>query len=236
MSVEFRKLATVRSTWVLLLTAQLIVIAGVSGRLARLDGTIDVDAQRTALAHVGLVALFSLLLGIMAVAGEYRYRTITDAYLAQPRRARVILDKLAVTVGAGFVFGLAACVTAVIATALWVGAKGSPMLLSSWQLWRTLIGGVAWNVAFAAIGVGVGALITNLLAAVAAALAWIALVEGIVGQIVGGAAKWLPFALGSALDGLGKGPAQWAAGVALAGYAVVFVVAALFTSVRRDVT
>jgi ABC-2 type transport system permease protein len=49
----------------------------------------------------------------------------------------------------------------------------------------------------------------------------------------------LPFALGSALDGLPTstgGPPQWQAGLALAGYAVAFAAAALVTAVRRDVT
>ena len=235
-AAEFRKLCTVRSTWLLLVIAQLVIVAGVSGLMARRSDRGTSAVQQGAAAHVGLVALFSLLLGIMAMAGEYRHRTITDAYLATPRRDRVVLAKLVVAVVAGVAFGVVSVVTALLATAAWVG---SALSISSWDLWRTLLGGLAWNVAFAAIGVGVGALITNLIAAVAAALAWLALVEGIVAQLIGGAAKWLPFALGSALDDLpGRtgGPPQWQAGLALAAYAAAFVVAAIATTLRRDVT
>jgi ABC-2 type transport system permease protein len=49
----------------------------------------------------------------------------------------------------------------------------------------------------------------------------------------------LPFALGSALDRLptvADGPPQWQAGLTLAGYGVAFAVAAVVTTVRRDIT
>jgi len=70
MRAEVRKLTTARSTWLLLAIAQLVVIAGVSGLMARRDDPASDDAQRGAIAHVGLVALFGLLIGILAMAGE----------------------------------------------------------------------------------------------------------------------------------------------------------------------
>jgi ABC-2 type transport system permease protein len=236
---ELRKLTTVRSTWLLLGVAQLVVLAGVSGLMLNRDDATTVTGQQEAVAHIGLVALFSLVLGILAIAGEYRHRTITDAYLAEPRRDRVVLAKLAVALGAGAVFGLAAAATALITAAVWLAAKGSSLSIGSGDLWRTILGGIAWNIAFAALGVAVGALITNLIAAVAAALAWLALVEGIVAQLLGDAGRWLPFALGAALDGLPTatdGPPQWQAALALTGYAAAFAIAGLAVTVRRDVT
>jgi ABC-2 type transport system permease protein len=239
LSAEFRKLRTVRTGWVVLALAQIVIVAGVSGLMLNSDDATTLAGQRGAVSHVGLVSLFSLVLGITAVAGEYRHRTITDAYLATPRRDRVVLAKLGVYTGAGVVFGVVGSVTALIATAAWLAAKGSSLDASSLDLWRTVAGGIGWNAAFAAIGVGIGALITNLMGAVAAALAWLALVEGIVAQLIGDAKDWLPFALGSTLDALPTstgGPRQWQAALALAGYAVAFAIAAIATTVRRDVT
>jgi len=239
MRAELRKLTTVRSTWLLLALAQVVVIAGVSGLMLRRDDPASDAAQRGALAHVGLVALFGLLAGIVAMAGEYRHRTITDTFLARPRRERVVLSKVVVAGGVGAVFGVSASVTALVADAVWLAAKGSSIDLANAVLWKTVAGGVGWNVAFAVVGVGVGALIPNLSAAVASALAWLALVEGIVGELIGGGARWLPFALGQALVGLPNSadrPAVWQAGSVLTLYALLFVAAGVAVTTRRDIT
>jgi ABC-2 type transport system permease protein len=238
-TAELRKLRSVRPPWTMLAGALLLVVGGVSGILLNRADAATPDGIRRAVAHVGLVSLFSLVLGITAVAGEYRHRTITDAYLATPRRARVVLGKLVVYTGAGLAYGVAAAGVAVVTVVIGLALKGDPIVLSNMDIWWTLGGCVVWNAVFAAIGVGVGALITNLMGAVAVALAWLALVEGVVAQLVTGLEGWLPFAAGSALGGLpGRGGDlnQWQGGLVLVGYAVVFTAIAVATTVRRDVT
>jgi ABC-2 type transport system permease protein len=240
--LELYKLRTVRAPLILLGLSQLVIIGGVSGLVVSSDTLRTADAAPGALAHVGLVSLFTLVLGITAVAGEYRNRTITDTYLSTPKRSRVIGAKLVAYAAAGTVFATVNAVTAVVATRVWWAAKDVPLDLGESEVWQTIVGCFAWNIAFAVIGVGVGALIRNLTAAIAAALAWAALVEGIVGQLLGDPARWLPFATGSALGNLAAAagaadpvPQLAAAGV-LAGYAAVFAVVAIATTVRRDVT
>lgn len=239
---EFRKLTTVRSPWLLLAAGPLLVVAGVTGLVQSGGDVHDPAVQSKALAHVALAALFTLIFGIFAVAGEYRHGTVTDTFLSTPARDRVVAAKLAVYGSVGAVAGLVSAAVAVAVTAAWWSAKGGSFHLSAAGSWRTLAGGVAVNVAFAAIGVGVGALLRNLALAIAAALAWIALVEGIAGQLVGtGLARWLPFsasqALGRAnLTGTARLLPQWGGALVLAGYAIAFAAVAMVTTLRRDVT
>jgi ABC-2 type transport system permease protein len=239
---EILKLRTIRSPLVLLVAAQLSVAAGVSGLFVSGGGanlSDPVTAQR-AIAHAGLVSLFSLVLGILAVAGEYRHKTITDTYLGTPRRGRVVAAKLGVYAGAGAGFGVISSIVAVAVTAIWLGAKGYSLDLGAAAVWRTLAGCVVWNACFAAVGVGIGALVRNVIAAIAAALAWLVLIEGIVGQLLGDLGQWLPLRSGQALEGV-PFPGidllpQWGGGVVLAAYAAIFALLAVSTTVRSDVS
>lgn len=239
---EFRKLTTVRGPWLLLAAGPLLVAAGITGLVVSGGNVHDPGTQRTALAHAGLAAIFPLILGILAVAGEYRHSTITDTYLSTPRRDRVIAAKLTVYALAGAAAGVVSSGVALAVTAAWWAGRGGHLQLSGTDIWLTLAGGVAANCALAAIGVGLGALIRNPAAAIATALAWFALIEGIAGQLLGsGLARWLPFyaseALGrSNLSATTRLLPQWGGALMLLGYVAVFAAAAVFTTLRRDVT
>lgn len=239
---EFGKLSTVRGPWLLLAAGPLLVVAGVTGLVVSGGNVHDPGTARTALAHAGLAAIFPLILGILAVAGEYRHSTITDTYLSTPRRDRVIAAKLAVYALAGAAAGVASSGVALAVTAAWWAERGGHLQLSGTDIWLTMLGGVAANCALAAIGVGLGALIRNPAAAIATALAWFALIEGILGQLLGpGLTRWLPFyaseALGrSNLSATARLLPQWGGGLMLLAYAAVFAAAAVFTTLRRDVT
>jgi ABC-2 type transport system permease protein len=239
---EFRKLTTVRGPWLLLAAEPLIVIAGVTGLVVSGGNLNDRAVQTMALAHVGLAAILTLVLGILAMAAEYRHRTATDTFLSFPERGRVIAAKLAVHGLVGVIAGLVTSAVAVATAAVWWTAKGAAFPVLTGETWRTVAGGVGVNVAFAVIGVGAGALIRNVVIAVAAALAWIALIEGIAGQLLGaGLARWLPFSASEALGQSDMSAAarllpQWGGALVLLGYATAIAAAAIVSTLRRDVT
>jgi ABC-2 type transport system permease protein len=241
LSNEVLKLRTVRGWWILLAATQALVLIGVTSKLldAGTAGLADPDVPTEAVAHVGLASLFMLIFGITAVAGEYRHKTIADTYLASPHRGRVVRAKLYVYAALGLVSAVLGGVTALVELAVWFAARGVSLDLSGAALWRTLVGGILWNVVFAAIGVGIGALVRSLAGAIAVALAWVALVEGVVGELMGGARRWLPMNLGVSLGALPMNGSdtvsQWLAGTVLLGYTLVIAVVAVSLSVRRDV-
>jgi ABC-2 type transport system permease protein len=238
---EVLKLRTTRAPWLLLAASVLVIVAGVAGRMS---GDADLGDPATvveAMAHVGLVSLFTLVLGVLVTAGEHRHRTASDTYLSTPRRGRVVAAKLVVTTIAGLLTGAVAAVAGLVATAAFFAAQGGSLDATSSAVVRTTLGGVAWCAAFAAIGVGIGALVRNLAGAVTVALAWLALVEGVAAELLGGdLARWLPFRSGTALTDLPAatgvpGLTQTQAGLALVAYAAVLGAAGAWATVHRDV-
>ena len=239
---ELLKLRTIRSPWLLLAASPLLVVAGTSGLAISGNKPLDATAQSQALAHVGLASLFTLVFGILAVAGEYRHQTITDTYLSTPARGPVIGAKLLVYAVFGALAGVAGGLVGLGVAAAWWAGKGASFAWADSAMWTTIGGGIAWNAAFAAIGVGVGALIRSLVGAIAVALAWVALVEGIVGQLIGDLARWLPFNAGQALGAAAEPMMtrdllpRWGGGTVLVAYTLVFAILAVGTSMRRDVS
>ncbi len=239
---EFMKLRTVRGPWLLLAAGLLIVVAGISGLVISGGNLKSPATQSAAVAHLGIAAIVSLVFGILAVAGEYRSRTISDTFLSSPRRGRIVAAKLIVYAAIGAVVGVVGAALAVATASIWWGAKGADFDLGNADMWHTIIGGIVANALYAAIGVGLGALLRTLTAAIIVAVGWIAVVEGIVGQLIGtDLAKWLPFTAGRALAlAAGGGDtgllSRGAGGIVVAAYAAVFAAVAVFSTLKRDVT
>jgi ABC-type transport system involved in multi-copper enzyme maturation permease subunit len=183
------------------------------------------------------------ILGIIAMTAEFRHMTATPTFLATPRRGRVVTAKMITYAGLGVVYA-AAAVGVTLAVALpWLAAKGIDVSLGANRIPQTLVGVGAEVAIYAILGVGLGALLKNQVAAVVGLLVYLLVVGPILTAIdsIRSVTKFLPDAAGSALVQTtpNSGSAlldQWQGGVVLVGWAVLFAVLGYLLTVRRDIT
>jgi ABC-2 type transport system permease protein len=240
-AAEWLKLRTTRLLLGMFPAAVAISLAAVAGSVLaadRSDVTLDSsEGVRRVLPVTGTGALLVLLAGILIAAGEYRHGTAADTFLTTPRRHRVVAAKLIVGAGIGAAAGTLTSIAAVGEAAVLYKVKGATLPLGDAELWLTVAGTVAYTTLFAVLGVALGTLIRNQVLAVAGTLAWIAIVEHILVNLLPDIGRWLPAAAGQAivrtpLDGL----LSPLAGVAvLAVYAGVIAAAGMRVAEVRDV-
>lgn len=196
--------------------------------------------------------VFALLIGTLMVTGEYRHQTLTPTFLATPRRGVALLAKLVVGAGLGLLYGVLALLSAVVPGAGALALFGMDTELGSSDTWamfgRILLALVLWTL----MGIGVGALVRNQVAAVVGVLAFTQFLEPIIRLAVsfiegaGAASNILPGAASDALVGasfysLAGGAASeplawWAGGLILAGYTALFLLLGWLLSWRRDIS
>jgi ABC-2 type transport system permease protein len=187
-----------------------------------------------------LAALFAALLGALSITSEIRHGTIRPTFLVSPSRGRVVAAKVwaSTLIGAGF--GLAASALAVGAGTAALQMRGVDVRLNGGDHGLLLAGSAAAAALWAAIGVGLGAVIRHQVPTVVGISAWLLFVEGLlVGDLtgVGDVGRFAPGALGMAASGQGPdtlvGPAVGLLLLAL--YAVAADAAGMVATTRRDV-
>lgn len=187
-----------------------------------------------------LGALFAALLGAMSITGEIRHGTIRSTFLATPWRARVVAAKVWASMLIGTGFGLVAgAVAAGVGTAA-LSARGIDVRLDAGDYALLVAGGAAATALWAAIGVGVGAVVRNQVPVLVGLCAWLLFVENLlVGDIagVGNVGRLLPGAAGRAISGQDPNTllAPAVGLLLLALYAVAAAVAGCLATSRRDV-
>ena len=234
---ELLKLRTLRST--AYAAAALLAIALLTAGLGMGDagqkGYSTPHELRETILAVGYAAVFFLaVMGAIAAAGEYRHRTISQRFLVNPARHRVLIAKLAAYALVGI--GTAVVITAVSAALgqAVVSSKGYTLDLADGGLRMTA--GIVLATAFAGmLGVVVGAMTRNPTTAMVAIFGvWIA--GKIIGDWIGDAAQYLPFALIENVLGLTAGIAWGYAALALVAVTAALGLLAQRVYVRRDVT
>jgi ABC-type transport system involved in multi-copper enzyme maturation permease subunit len=249
---ELLKLTTTKLLWILSGSALawvalnvvllVYVVPGAAGTFD-IDPLLDADYLGSIIATAGSATAFILVLGIIGMTSEYRHMTITSTFLAQPHRGRVVGAKALTFAIVGAVLGIASVVTStVLLFLLLLGQERADIPMS--RIVTVLLGVMLGMALYAIVGVAVGALIKNQIAATVLALLWVFLAEPLLSFALPAWGKWMPGgALNAAMDVRFDGQLQqtdllpvWGGALLLLGYAAVLSAIALATTTRRDIT
>lgn len=184
-----------------------------------------------------LGALFAGLLGAMSFTAEVRHGTIRPTFLVSPWRGRVVAAKVGASTLIGAGFGLAASALAAGAGIAVLGARGIDVQLDGGDYALLVAGGAAASAIWAAIGVGIGALVRDQVPTLIGISAWLLFVEGLFGGNLEDVSKFAPGTLGMAISGQEPDDllAPGLSLLLLVLYAAVSVVAGSRATSRRDV-
>jgi ABC-2 type transport system permease protein len=196
---------------------------------------VRVQDKQNALNFGGGIGIVLLLFGAVGATGEFRHRTLAPAVLIAPDRFRLVLARLGAYSFTGLLFGFAMGVIALGIGAALMGGEPGPALATSDYV-KLGAGGLIDVLLAAAIGVGVGTLVRNQVAAVVGILVWLSIIEPLTGVIDD---SWVKYTLGSTLNRVGLGgdhEMAWGTSVLLlAVWAVVLCAAGALLDRRRDV-
>lgn len=251
---EWIKATSTKMWWILFIFGALLTFLSTGGQvlLAGMTevageefaefGMTDESMMRGVLATMGSAQLVALILGILGFTGEYRHMTITDTFLTEPRRGFLIAAKVLVYAAIGLLLALCTCVVALLLILAALPSFQTPLTVS--MVVEVAAGVLLSYALYAVLGVAIGALITNQIAAIVLALLWVMLIEPILNLVWPHVGQWLP---GGAASGILNAQVQtidgftdllpvWLATLVLLGYAAVFSVVAALTTLRRDIT
>ena len=187
-----------------------------------------------------LGAVFAGLLGAMSITAEIRHGTIRPTFLVTPQRARVLAAKVLGSMFFGAAFGLIATALAVGVGSAALAARGIESQLDGSDYALFLAGGAAAAALWAAIGVGLGAVVRNQVPTLISICAWLLFVEGLlVGDVAdfGDVGRFAPGAAAAAISGQDPDTLLTPAVglVLLALYAATAALAGSLVTARRDV-
>jgi ABC-2 type transport system permease protein len=240
---EIFKLRTTRTFYGLVLGALglvLLIVILATATAGKSDITL-----RDAIGISGFAQVFALLLGIIAVTAEFRHGTVTPSLLVVPDRVKLTLAKLGAALIVGLALGLVATGLAALIGGLILSARDIPNPLSGSDVTKMVIGGTIAAGLYAALGVGVGAVVRNQVGAVVGSLVYLFVLENlltIAKPLRDPVAKYGFGGVGNGLTGTGDPTAdhppldQVPAGLLLAAYCAIFLIIGIVLMKKRDIT
>jgi len=192
---EFIKFRSVRSTLLVLGAGGALVILVAILQAVQINA--DADHIRAGAVSQTLgdltggvsVALFLFgALGVQVIGQEYRFNTIRTTFAAAPIRWRVLVAKLMVVT-----LAVAAVSLAMMGVCAAIGAAMLPRFTVDGLDQRVVLGTVLFGMGWAAMGLGVGAIVRQPVAGILILLGEALVAENIIVNLFHSSAPWLPF-------------------------------------------
>lgn len=201
--------------------------------------------------------MLALVIGVLSMGQEFRHKTISNTFLAGPRRHQVIFAKVGALVLILLVNSVAHLAGGVLGGGILLGTAGHPLFPDVAGLAQTFALVVLILIVWGLIGLGLGVLIPNQVAALFLGIAITLIVEPLaalaltffdgwdtVAQFFPSQAATATLSLYSGVDpalaeAMGAGGDQlpwWGGALTLLGYAAVMTLIGLLLTRRRDIT
>ena len=215
---------------------------GGGGHGGPIGGAADVTAADGAVAALStsanLIGVVAIALFALSVARDFEWGTIRNLLVGQPRRATLLTGKL-LAVSSYVVIGVVASGVVAFVLAL-VLAPGQDIATDAWTvpaslgtLGTTAIGAVLYGL----VGAVMAMLTRSAAISITAGVAYLLIVENLLGLIWDSAGEWLPAGVISAFASGGTELVSFEKAVMLsAGYAMLALAVMYLTFTRRDVT
>ena len=255
LAAELRKITYQRAMWGMVLGGVAFSVLGTASTPVILDssdnglglGTLGESAVIDGVyANAVSGFYFSMLLGVLVVAGEFRHGTAVATYVAAPRRSRVLLAKLITAGLAGFILQVVATAAGLFSG--WLALEFYPEAAepSTDIFVNTALAGVVSGFVLGIVGAAIGALLRSQVLALVGTLLWLFVVEPTLLLLAPGAGKYFLTGLATAITSIDletdlvdfSTDTFLSPGIAIAvllGYAIVAAVLALLSSIRRDI-
>lgn len=246
---EWVKLRSLRSNWITMLAAAVVMI-GIGGLSAAFlggaiggggDGFGDTtDPTTTSLGGMMLAQIIVGILGVLAITSEFANGMIRNTFAAVPARLPVLWAKAIVVAGATFAVMLPAVFASFFLGQAILGSDLDAGLGDDGVL-RAVVGSAGYLTAIALLGLGLGSILRQAAGAIGVVFSVLLIAPGLLGLVLPRSAddllRYLPSNAGSAFTTIGSGEALLSpavGGLVVAGWvAALLGVAAVFLK-RRD--
>jgi ABC-2 type transport system permease protein len=243
---ELLKLRTVRTVgWTVAATLAFvplsIVLAITRPDAANPGGLDSTEGFRNVIAGASSGGVLMILIGIIAMAGEFRFNTVTSVFLVTPDRRSVVGAKLASTALTGLAVGIASSLLTLAIALPWLSSRNVDVGSHVGDIVVVILGAVASTAIGGLVGVGIGSILTNQTLAITGTLVWIFVVETMLIAFVPGLGRWFPGATASAMSGVAPpgdttSLSMWLAALCFAAYGLAFAAIGSRIIARRDIT